>query len=308
MERGTIVPPGGYGSDPAAEDDGGSTMDPPIPGELEDPAEDPMATPPDPPVEEIAECRAVDVLFVIDDSGSMADQQASLIASFDGFVAGMREELGGAPSLHVGVVTTDAYRDNEAGCREIGDLVTETGSIGGSNRACGPFVSGGRYLTQDDDLSTDFACVAQVGTGGDDDERAARAVLNAIDPSRPCNAGFIREDALLVVVIITDEDDVRDGCSDDGFGERCESYGSGGRGDEWLAELSTIRDPESVVMMTLLGERLDNSCGAVVAARLLGFARRFGESGHVGDVCAESYDEFFREALPIIGEACVNLI
>jgi hypothetical protein len=264
----------------------------------------------DDPPPEIAECRAVDVLFVIDDSGSMADQQASLIASFDGFVAGMREQLSAATSYHVGVVTTDAYRDNEPGCQEIGDLVTQTGSFDSAGRVCGPFVSGGRYMTGEDDLSSQFACAAQVGTGGDDDERVARAMLNAIDPARPCNAGFIREDALLVIVIISDEDDVRDGCSSElGFGDEvCDSYGSGGRPDDWVAELATHRDPESVVVLSLIGDRPGNGCGAVVAARLLGFARRFGENGHVGDVCADSYDAFFRAALPIIDSACVNLI
>ncbi|MEM9189430.1 MAG: hypothetical protein AAGF12_09660 [Myxococcota bacterium] len=252
-------------------------------------------------------CRAVDVLFVIDNSGSMADQQASLIASFDGFVTGMRERLADTTSFHLGVVTTDSYRGNEAGCQDIGDLVTQTGGPDAAGQRCGPFASGARYLSQSDDLSPAFRCIAQVGTGGDDDERAARAVLNAIDPSRPCNVGFIRDDAVLVVVVITDEDDVKDGCSDEGFGEQCESYGSGGRADDWLAELRRHRDPESVVMMTLLGQRADNACGAVVAARLLGFARRFNENGHVGDVCASSYDTFFRQALPIIGDACVRL-
>ena len=35
------------------------------------------------------ECTNVDILFVIDDSGSMADNQDQLIASFPGFIAGI---------------------------------------------------------------------------------------------------------------------------------------------------------------------------------------------------------------------------
>ncbi|MCA9605200.1 MAG: hypothetical protein KC619_06380 [Myxococcales bacterium] len=269
----------------------------------------------DPPLDagELEACRAVDVLFVIDDSASMADQQASLIASFPGFVQGMREQLSNAPSLHVGIVTSDAYRDNASGCTEIGDLVTQTGGFNASGRDCGPF-AGGRFLSDADaDLSSRFACSAQVGTGGADDERVARALLNAVSPERnapgACNAGFVRPDSLLVIVIISDEDDVRDGCSmDSGFGETCDSYGSGGLPDDWFAELSAHRDPASVVVLSLIGRSADNTCGAVVASRLLGFARRFGDNGYVGDVCASSYDGFFREALPVIGNACVNLI
>lgn len=273
------------------------------------------AGPPPPPRDagELEACRAVDVLFVVDNSGSMADQQASLIASFPGFVRGMREHLASAPSFHVGVVTSDAYRGNEAGCTDIGDLVTTTGGPASSGRACGPFASGARYLTDGEpDLDGRFACIAQVGTGGDDDERVARALLGAVSPARnapgACNAGFVRPDSLLVIVIISDEDDVRDGCTTESGFERCLSYGSGGLPDDWFAELSAHRDPASVVVLSLIGRRAGNPCGAVVASRLLGFARRFGDNGYVGDVCASSYDAFFREALPVIGNACVNLI
>jgi hypothetical protein len=255
------------------------------------------------------ECRAVDVLFVIDNSASMADQQAALIASFDGFVAGMRERLANALDFHVGVVSTDDYYANEAGCQEIGDLVTQTGGIESSNRACGPIGSGARYLDNlDTQLASRFACIAQLGVGGNDDERVARALLNAIQPDRPCNAGFLRPDALLVVVIITDEDDLRDGCDGSSGFETCDSYGSGGLPDDWVAELSGVRDPESVVVLSLIARRGDNPCGAVPAARILGFTNRFGDNGFIGDVCASSYDDFFTQSLPVIATACENLI
>lgn len=257
----------------------------------------------------VPECRAVDVLFVIDNSASMADQQAALIASFDGFVAGMRERLANALDFHVGVVSTDDYYANEAGCQEIGDLVTQTGGIESSDRACGPFGSGARYLDNlDTMLAPRFRCIAQLGVGGDDDERVARALLNAIQPDRRCNAGFLRPDALLVVVIITDEDDARDGCDMSSGTETCLSYGSGGLPDDWIAELSSVRDPASVVVLSLIARRGDNPCGAVPAARILGLTNRFGDNGFIGDVCAASYDEFFTESLPIIATACENLI
>lgn len=257
----------------------------------------------------ITECTSVDVLFVVDDSASMADQQASLIASFGGFVDGMRARLSHARDFHVGVVTSDTYQGNAASCQDIGDLVTETGGPQAHGGACGFTTGGDRFLTNGDpDLASRFACVAQVGVGGADDERMARALLNAVDPSRPCNAGFLRPDALLVVVMITDEDDVADGCMTGGIPEMCLSYGSGGTPDDWLAELATRRDPSSVVVLSLLGQRLDNPCGAVPASKLIGFTRRFGANGFTGDVCSSTYDAFFRDALPVVSEACVNLI
>ena len=276
----------------------------------------PNATAPDENLNtpEYGECTKVDVLFVIDNSASMADQQQSLINSFEGFVNGMRAHLSMAESFHVGVVTSDAYRFNEAGCQDIGDLVTQTGGGDSSGGSCGPFAEGGRFMSDlDNDLNVRFACAAQVGTFGNDDERMARAMLNAISTERnapgACNAGFVRPDSLLVVVMITDEDDVE--CADDpwaGPGDRCEQYGSGGQAPEWLDELRQYRpNPDSTVVLGLFGSS-GNGCGAQINSRLRGFANRFGDNGYTGDVCAQSYDQFFRDALPVIETACLDLI
>lgn len=249
------------------------------------------------------QCKKVDILFVIDDSGSMADNQKSLIASFPGFINGMRNRLKTAQDFHVGVVTSDAYYRNEAGCTAIGSLITKTGGPQSSNKVCGPFEGGGRYLQASDSMLQDrFACAAQVGTGGSDDERMARGLLDAIAPAKgKCNDGFLRPDSLLVIVMITDEDDVPDGC--DGSGT-CLSYGSGGDPDKWYDEFIRSRKPDNVVMLSLLGRRLDNPCGAVPASRLMRLTNKFGKNGFLGDVCAPTYDKFFEDALPLLDQAC----
>lgn len=252
------------------------------------------------------ECTKVDLLFVVDDSASMADQQQSLIASFGGFVAGMKERLANAHSFHVGVVTTDAYATNEPGCTEIGDLVTRTGGVASSNGLCSPYASGARYMDDTEpDLLAKFACAAQVGVGGHDDERPMRALLEATKPATQgsCNAGFLRPDSLLVVTLVTDEDDVPDVCDADGT---CQTYGSGGDPQAWYDQLVAQRGglAQNVVVLSLLGTKLDNSCGAQVASKLVGFTKRFGANGHLGDVCAPSYHAFFDAALPVIETAC----
>jgi len=255
-------------------------------------------------------CTNVDVLFVVDNSGSMADQQASLIASFDGFVKGMRDKLAGAQSYHIGVVTTDDYYANDPGCTAIGSLVTRTGGVGSSNQECAPFSSGRRFLdATQPDLATKFACAAKVGVGGNDDERPMRAMLNALKPEMNapggCNAGFSRLDSLLVVVLITDEDDVPDQCDIDGT---CETYGSGGDPQAWYDEIVGYKAglAQNIVMLSLIGRKADNACGAQVAAKHIGFNKRFGENGYIGDVCASSYDSFFTDVLPTIETACKN--
>ena len=263
-------------------------------------------------------CKDVDLLFVVDNSGSMADQQQSLVDSFGGFVQGIEQELEGV-SYHVGVVSSDAYGANEGGCRAIGDLITQTSGANSSNAVCGPFASGGRYLDENEaDLASKFGCIGQVGTFGSDDERMARAMLDALQPGRNdptaggCNAGFSRPDSLLVIVMITDEDDVPEpfGCDpDDFFNNPCDAVGSGGTPDEWKAELSGYRPniDTNVVVLSLVG-RSGGSCGAQINSKILGFANRFGDNGFIGDVCAPSYDQFFLEALPVIDDACTNYV
>src|SRR4051812_4760387 len=49
----------------------------------------------------------LDLLFVIDDSPSMADKQQALLQAFPSFVAQLATAPGGSPNLHLGVVTSD---------------------------------------------------------------------------------------------------------------------------------------------------------------------------------------------------------
>lgn len=264
------------------------------------------------------ECPNVDILFVIDSSGSMADQQESLIASFDGFVSGIQEKLAYTESYHVGVVTSSDYYQNVAECPKIGDLIVKTGGPDSAGALCLPFASGKRYLDESEpDLAGKFACAAKVGTGGSDDEAMARGMLNALNPQNSadgaCNAGFARQDALTVIVLITDEDDVPEpfGCDPrDPFNNPCDTVGSGGTPDDWYQELLGYKGglAENVVVLSLLGLKGDNACGAVPASKLIGFTNKWGDRGFTGDVCEASYDEFFAAALPVVDEACAGYV
>jgi hypothetical protein len=231
-----------------------------------------------------------------------------LIASFPGFVSGIKSRLASAQSYHIGVVTSDDYTYNGSTCWHIGDLVTRTGGPASTNGQCGPFAGGGNWMSEvDPDLASSFACTAKVGSGGSSDERIARAIMNATDPARQlpgaCNANFLRRDSLLVIVLITDEDDAPEGCDGSGY---CFAYGSGGDPDEWYQTLVANRGghANNIVMLSLFGKGANNSCGAVPNSELLSLTHKFGANGFTGDVCAPSYDQFFLDALPVIDTAC----
>lgn len=160
--------------------------------------------------------RDVDLLFVIDDSGSMAEEQASLATNFYRFVNVLENIEGGLPNIHIGVVSTDlgASPYDIAGCDGIGDggrlLATPRGSCQGPDDA---FISdieladGSRVRNYSGDLADTFACIAELGTNGCGFEQPLEAMKRALDGSNPGNTGFLRDDAYLMVVIISDEDD-----------------------------------------------------------------------------------------------------
>lgn len=253
------------------------------------------------------ECTKVDILFAIDNSGSMGDEQGNLIAAFPGFVAGIQEALQFAESYHIGVVTSDSYGPNEGGCQGVGDLVTQTGGSDSSNAVCAPFSSGFRWFDNTEpNLAATFACAAQVGTDGSGDEEQVHGVLRATDAERnapgACNEGFLRDDALLVVVLITDEEDEEDcipifGC--DG--------GTPAGPNEWFTRLVTnkFNIETNIVMLSLVG--LPGSSCADNASRIVDFGSRFTNHAE-GEICGGNYAEFFTQAISEIDTACQDFI
>jgi hypothetical protein len=255
-----------------------------------------------------AGCTKVDLLFVIDDSHSMAVEQGVLIASFPEFIASVRESLDAVDSYHIGVVTTDAYPSNAPECRQLGALVTATGGAESSASECGPFGSG-RFMTEDDPLEADFACAARVGIEGSDDERPIAALLAAVGPelAQGCNEGFLRPDALLVVVIITDEEDDHTTVMD-------QLHGTPGDPADWFEQFEqAIGTEHNAAILLIAGGLPDNTCGFPVgvgaedAPRLREFTRRFTHS-MLGDVCAYSYAPVFEETLDFVERACAAFV
>jgi hypothetical protein len=257
-------------------------------------------------------CQKVDLLFVIDNSGSMADEQASLTASFPNFIAGIQDTLADAHSYHVATITSDAYLANAPGCQSLGAFITQTAGVDASNATCTPFANNLRFMTQDDDLADKFTCAAQPGSDGNGNERPMDAVRQALSPALgaagACNEGFLRDDALLVLVFITDEED-----------NYLELFGlpvEGSTGDpmQWMTDIVARKAgiEQNVVVLSLVGTPKPNECpdfqwdgfeGAEIATRIIAFTEMF-TYGFVGDVCAANYGTFFDEAIAVIDTAC----
>jgi hypothetical protein len=160
--------------------------------------------------------RDIDILFVIDNSGSMNEEQVSLAANFGRFIDVLEGIEGGLPNVHIGVVTTDlgAGNYNIGGCSGNGD----NGSLQSEPRgACtgpnGAFIrdlanpDGTRNRNYDGDLAETFSCIAKLGIDGCGFEQQFESMYRALNGSNSTNAGFLRDDAFLAVIFVTDEDD-----------------------------------------------------------------------------------------------------
>ncbi len=277
-------------------------------------------------------CRKVDFLFVIDNSGSMSEEQDNLIQSFPTFIQTIQTELKEAQDYHIMVVDSDAYvfsgcplmcslvnlclpalADYTCGvtkpelCEDVlGAGVVHPKGEASSGKDC-DFTTAGRYMDiTESDLSKTFSCAAKVGTGSTDDpERVMQAMVAAVAPTGPsadCNLGFLRSDAILVVTFITDEDD------DAGDG-------SLGTVEGWKASLVAAKkgDPTALVVLGLFGDgdKVNPVCApdaAEPSPRLRAFVDSFGDHGVAGSVCAPSYEQFFQEAVAIIDTTCDGFI
>ncbi|MBL9104311.1 MAG: hypothetical protein JNL82_25420 [Myxococcales bacterium] len=280
-------------------------------------------------------CKKVDFLFIVDNSGSMGDEQQNLVNNFPGFIETIQDKLELASDYHIMVIDTDAYvfagcelicpaffnmcpmalGDYECGvtqpemCEDVlGAGVIHPKGQGASGQNC-DFTSTLRYMdVSEPDLSATFACAAKVGTGSTDDpEKPMQAMVSAIAPAGPahdCNAGFLRDDAILVVTFITDEDD--------NAGD-----GSAGTVDGWHASLVAAKkgDESALVVLGLFGDQdkpgaicppfnPDAATGAEPSPRLRQFVESFGDHGIAGSVCADSYKEFFTQAVDLIDSTC----
>jgi hypothetical protein len=153
-------------------------------------------------------CQALDLLFVIDDSGTMATEQQMLVDAFPQMIAVLEayETLNGNQlDYRVGVtttgVTTHYYVDGVPGA------VTAYGRDGAlvePDAADHPWIDG-----PGEDVADQFADAALVGTWGPAYEMPLQALRLAVEESAAGgeNDGFLREDALFAAIIITDEDD-----------------------------------------------------------------------------------------------------
>lgn len=146
----------------------------------------------------------MDILWVIDNSGSMADFQQALADNFNAFIADFATQN---YDFKMAVITTDAWADPFSSNVIYDSDFKET-------------TAGNRVLTADTpNLEAEFIELALQGTAGAGDERPFQSVREALED--PDNAGFHREDAHLAIIIVSDEEDFSNEGSSTYLGYTC---------------------------------------------------------------------------------------
>ncbi|MCY0991514.1 hypothetical protein OV203_30510 [Nannocystis sp. ILAH1] len=173
---------------------------------------------------------------------------------------------------------------------------------------------GRRYmLDSQPDIHATFGCTAAVGQyEAQTDKRpmfaATEAVSAAMNGAGGCDEGFLRSDALLVVVFVSDKDD-----SNENGGT-----GSPGGPQEWYDALVAAKggSAESVVVLGLVGDGNMTGGGCAPnmspdmealaggpAPRLQEFVSKFSH-GAIGSICAADYAPFFSNGIALVDQAC----
>lgn len=157
----------------------------------------------------IAECTKMDIVFVVDDSPSMEEEQANLATNFPAFmnvIEAYRTKSGRELDYRVAVTSTDTFDR-----RRAGTFARTRGA--GAPASCNPGPKRPWLERSDGDVTSAFTCRASLGTDGDTIERPLEALTIALTSRLQDGTNvdhgnaFLRDDALLAFVVITDEDE-----------------------------------------------------------------------------------------------------
>ena len=156
----------------------------------------------------------VDVLFVVDNSGSMGEEQSSLASNFSAFIAATSQWN---TDYQIGVVSTDVGDDNpEAGIfhyENVRIVTPATKDEFKKNVKLGTNGSGTEEGLEAAYKALTFPLMARedpIKTCTADADCTAPAVCIEVQGQKQCggpNGGFLRDDATLEVVFVSDEED-----------------------------------------------------------------------------------------------------
>ena len=219
----------------------------------------------------------VDILFVVDNSGSMGPLQQNLVSNFQSFISNFQSK---GYDFRIGVTTSDAYLDGV----NFHNDPTQSKWRDGLTSHTGVFV----ITPSTPNLNATFVTNATEGSQGSGDERVFSSFRDAFN--NPLNTGFVRPDSFLSVIILSDEDDF----SGDARPEGSWTYPGGIPDHDYAAPtLDTVTSYVSFL------DTLTNTTGS---------ARRYNVSAItvLDSVCQQAHAQ--QSSSTIIGQRYIDLV
>jgi hypothetical protein len=166
--------------------------------------------------------RDIDIVFMVDNSFSMKPLQDKLTQNFPAFMNVLKALP--LPNVHIAVVSSDLgagkYNTTDGvPCVHGGDQGKFQAAAKGTTCATGSLKAGQTYISNingnanyNGDIADAFSCIAALGQNGCGFEHVFGSVLRSLGAdghggAPPENAGFLRPEAWLAVILITNEDD-----------------------------------------------------------------------------------------------------
>jgi hypothetical protein len=257
----------------------------------------------------------MDIVFVVDDSGSMSEEQSNLAANFPGFfdVIDNHVNSDGVPTdYRIAVTTTGRDVDYTMKLPPPFDVempMSESGDNGAFRTTSG--MTNAWIERGDTDPQGKFQSLAQVGTGGPSLEMPLYSLQLAFTErvNDGSNSGFLRDDALLAVVVLTDEDD----CSrtDNNFEietDQCDAgdptYMSTDQSLQFLDGLKGARGRWATAVIAGPNDCESSFGSAYQADRLMNFVSQTGENGTFSSICDGDLSSALETALQNFDAAC----
>jgi len=227
---------------------------------------------------DISAAGKLDLLVVVDNSASMANNQANLADKLKDLTASLTRV-----DWQVGVITSDMIKTDTANGDDMG------------NRPPGCLLrNGGKPIKKGDATAADdFYTAVNVGTDGSGNERLIRNTLLALNGSCPKGDNkWLRADASLGILMITDEDST---CPGDGDSDSLGTCGPGERPSD-LIDYVKNRWPNRAKVYSLSWQspKVDTSCRYIdsqhQALRILSLENSTtGIGGFDKSICQDSF-------------------
>ena len=238
----------------------------------------------------------LDILWVVDNSGSMGPLQNNMVSNFNSFVTNFQSK---GYDFHMAVTTTDSYLARPAfnntpalaKFRDGTDATSHTGIFD--------------ILFTTPNLNNVFVTNATQGSNGSGDERAFSSFREALNS--PLNTGFLRPQSFLAVIILSDEDDFSSDARCEGswmgncnpaVADHNYSYASLDTVDSYVSYLDTLTQTTGLTRRYNVSSIavLDNAClnSHVGASPSTIIGQRYVQmssltNGVVGSICDASY-------------------